>query len=183
MISNFKLKKITIMKKVLIVLATFLSSNLIIAQTTSKVAANCTCQPGYTVCSADATFMSCCTCCQAGSSCGSWTAFGLAGCKCENTATGNKSVINSTVKFYFNKYNDFMNFLDKNKISSTSFRNFAAPPQLNKTINRGATTDQDYIVLEGDELKSFTDAYISDMKILSKDPNIAPLLDLYLNKK
>lgn len=70
------------LKKFFIVLSLFwgLGSFKLIA------GSSCTCQPGQTVCQADGGLMSCCTCCQRGSSCGAWSGFGLAGCSCENTS-------------------------------------------------------------------------------------------------
>lgn len=87
--------------------------------TNSSGGSSCTCQGSESLCSANAMFMSCCTCCQPGSSCGSWTGFGLAGCACEDTQPSkNNQLILNPVKFQ-----DFLAFCDENRIPTQDLRN------------------------------------------------------------
>ena len=167
--------------KLLITLTFVVSSFFSLAQTQNLASgSSCTCLPGYTVCQADAMFMSCCTCCQPGSSCGAWSAFGLCGCKCESTA----SLVNySEVKFYPIQYEKFMDYLEQNNIGTAKFRGYAQTAVAGKSTITGAVVGYDYVTLPGTDAKNFSEPYIAEMKELMKNPKISAILDTYLNKK
>ncbi|MDB5201839.1 MAG: hypothetical protein JWQ27_1248 [Ferruginibacter sp.] len=167
------------MKK-LIVFALILISTLSYAQTAGRLegTATCTCQPGYTICQASSLFMSCCTCCQPGSSCGSWTAFGLCGCICESTS----SKRGSEVKFYSEKYDAFMDYLDRNNVASADFRVYANTAKAGKLLKTGDAGTANYVVLSAEDNKAFSDQYIADMKRLIADPRVSQLIDTYLKE-
>ncbi len=170
------------MKKIIIVVVFLFTKITGFAQTPApNFASTCSCKANQSVCSADALFMSCCTCCTPPASCGSWTAWGLCGCKCETVTNG--AVVHSEVKFYLNRYNDFMTYLSQNKVVTDRFQQYFKAAILNKPINKTTNASSDYVVLQGNDLATFTNAYLADMKEISKDPGTAALLDAYLNKK
>lgn len=76
-----------------------------------------------------------------------------------------------------------MNYLDKNEISSDKFRKYVEEVSLNRTLIKTENADSDYIELAGDELKDFTDRYLSDIRELAKDEKISAILDFYINQK
>ena len=76
-----------------------------------------------------------------------------------------------------------MDYLTQNNIDALKFKQYASTATLNKNIVKGVTSLQDYIILDGIDLASFTDTYLADMKELSKNTKYASILDAYLNKK
>jgi hypothetical protein len=143
---------------------------------------SCSCKPDQTLCQAESLFMSCCFCCQPGNTCGSWTAFGLCGCRCENASqpTESKSMNNiNPVKFYFDKFSDFLNYLDLNKIPTMNFRNYAKKILVGKQLQKDSKGNE-YYRIEGDELKNFTDSYLNDMNMLILSKTNSALIASYL---
>ncbi|HPH84094.1 MAG TPA: hypothetical protein PLC48_01495 [Ferruginibacter sp.] len=164
----------------ILVAGSFLSKAQVNNKTTGS---NCTCLPGNSICSADATFMSCCICCQAGSSCGSWTAFGFCACKCENTGTGSGSTTSSTIRnirFYGGKYSEFINYLDLNKVPTSKLKELAKNVTEGKMLNKSNVENgKDFYILSDDD-NPFIDAYVAEMKILTKNATYASLVEAFL---
>ncbi|MEI6598193.1 MAG: hypothetical protein WCL22_04045 [bacterium] len=170
------------MKKIIVVISFLIIKVGSFAQSSNVMTgSSCTCKDGQAICSAETWLMSCCTCCTPPASCGSWTSWGLCGCKCESAA--NNVVINSEVKLYLNKYADFMNFLLINNIDATKFQQYFKNAITNKPVIKAANVINDYVVLQGNDLSTFTTAYLADMVALTKDPKVASLLVAYLHIK
>ena len=138
----------------------------------------CSCQPNYTVCQASALFMSCCVCCQPGSSCGSWSAFGICGCGCESTGTF------ANITLYPNKYGEFMTYLEKNNISTVKLREYFSVVISGSPLFKGDTPQNDFIMItDYTRVRVFTDAYQNDLRNLVKNSEVSNLVNTFLNKK
>lgn len=158
------------MKKILVVLITMFTSTLF-AQEAERAMANCSCKPEQTVCSAEGVFMSCCFCCQSGASCGAWQAFGLVGCRCDMISKESNSMNNiHPVKFYFEKFEDFLNLLDHNKVEIGELRILVSELLIEK-VSQIDEKGSSYYKLEGEGLRDFTDKYLEAMKIIIKNEN------------
>jgi len=76
-----------------------------------------------------------------------------------------------------------MNFLLKNNIDATKFQQYFKNAITNKPVIKAANVINDYVVLQGNDLSTFTTAYLADMVALTKDPKVASLLVAYLHIK
>ena len=76
-----------------------------------------------------------------------------------------------------------MIFLTKNNIASEKFQQYFTTATLNKAVNKTANAATDYVVLQGIDLSTFTNAYLANMKEVTKDPQVASLIVAYLHIK
>lgn len=137
---------------------------------------NCNCKPTQSVCYAEAFFMTCCTCCQAGMSCGSWTAFGLAGCGCANAAKGD---VKPEIRLFVNRLDDFLSYLEQNRVPNDNLVSLTGAAKANHKSVAGKTPDADYINLENAELQQFTDGYLAEIRGLVNDSKYGDVINEY----
>lgn len=162
------------MKKIITIAILVLTVYTGYAQNEGKVVVgsgntSCTCQEGYTICQASSLFMSCCTCCQPGNSCGAWSAFGLCGCGCNKVTQGSSK---GEVRFYKEKYVIFLRSLQELGYNTTALSNYAESITLNrlaKTLDVAGVklVYYSYKDAEIDSLSGFSDYHIKIMKELS----------------
>jgi hypothetical protein len=172
------------MKKVLLLMMVMWSAfsyaqqeRILLAE--ADLPSDCACLPGYSVCKAESVFMSCCMCCEPGSSCGAWTAFGLVGCRCEKTATTGTAKI----WFYPNKFDAFLSFLDKYRIDrgelSALVEKTLEGTTLYEVRDNPAKT---YVAFTVEQSKTFSEAYLAILKPLLEREDQKELIENYINQ-
>jgi hypothetical protein len=147
----------------------------------SYASSNCSCQPGYTKCTADGGLMSCCTCCQPGSSCGGWTAFGLAGCSCESTGTTKAHGYSnqSNLSTYMTAFASFTVHLNRNGMNTDNINNalneMTAGLDIEKDPIRG-----DIVHPTAERATKFSEVYFAEIERFRSDETNKKIIDEYL---
>lgn len=161
------MQKTNEMKRVIINISFIIMSFTGFCQS-ERTTSNCTVPAGWTSCNTSCMFSECCIVWNPKESeggCGCW--FGVAKCKTGLIASkleiSNKSSADATVKFSFDRFNEFINFLNSKSILTDSillgFNNF----KRNYTLSPGMISVQSNHYIE------FEDAYINFINKLTNE--------------
>jgi hypothetical protein len=156
----------------------FFCSNRLFAQQAANVTSysgvSCACGGSQTVCSANTFFMSCCICCEAGRSCGAWSAFGICSCACESTS--------ATVVIFHDAFVEFLSALASKGASTKSitadYQNLISGALSKFTIDQ----NEKYFILDPSKAKQFAERTKNTMMDLVRDQNISTFVQQYLTK-
>lgn len=117
----------------------------------------CVCRTGYNQCRVTTLFMSCCSCCEPGTTCDTWSFLGFCGCGCENST--------SSRYLYIDIFKQFLGFLDQQEIYIPGIN--IKFEELVKGLEVIDSKDARYVVPDAAGLAEFIQYYKQEIQGLS----------------